>query len=210
MAKISTIKFDLKGVPYIINVNCNKHGQFSANIPKEVVEALRLDDSCIVSKTLSELEEVFQNHLKTYKSIQTKEELFIIVAYQARGAYNRKKDGGSLFFYNDENYRINISFDDISNAIGLDFKVAIKETIDGKEKWFETEKCEDNTYKKTRNGIYNSLIRRGKTIPFNQQALDTLEATQEKFRQLSEMLFNFIKKDEEEILLTLVNNKLLQ
>jgi len=125
--------------------------------------------------------------------------------------YTERKDGSALFYYNDDKYKIDVSFSDISNAIGLDFVIAIKETIDGKSEWFEAQKEEDGSYKKCdgRRKIRNSLLKRGKTIPFNQSALDTLNMAQEKFRQLSETLFNFINQDEEQIMLTLTNNRLL-
>lgn len=207
MAKVSEIKFNLKGIDYKVNVNCNSHGQFNANIPNEVAEALRISGE-LTNSNLSILKEEFQDCLRKYKTIQTNYETFIIVAYQARGKYIENKDGGYLFFYNDDRYKIDVTFSDITNAIGLDFKVAVKETIDGKSEWFEA-KFKDGAYIKGYAKIRNSLLKRGKVIRFDQNALDTLNLAQERFRALSEMMFNFINQDEEKILLTLTSQKLL-
>ena len=207
MAKVSEIKFSIKDVDYKVNVNCNSSGEFNANIPKEVAEALRISDK-LTNSNLGLLKKEFEDYLRKYKAIQTNYETFIIVAYQARGKYIENKDGGHLFFYNDDKYKIDVTFSDISNAIGLDFKVSVKETIDGKSEWFEGE-LKDGVYVKGYNKIRNSLLKRGKVIPFNQTALDTLNMAQERFRALSEILFNFINQDEEKILLTLANQKLL-
>lgn len=220
MAKISEIKFELKGVHYKVNVNCTSGGQFNANIPDEIAEALRIDKK-ITANTLNEILATFNKSLKLYKEAKTSQTLHILIAYQASGAYIERKDGGHLFYYDDKKYTIRTSFNEIENALGLDFKVAICEVIDGKEKWFEAKLGKDHShiqesqffqpdvYHKTTN-IYQNRLERFKIIPFSQTALDTLNSTQEKFRAISEMLFNFINQDEQQILSTLTNNKLLQ
>ena len=208
MAKVGVIKFKLKGVDEKANVNCNSSGQFSAKLPTEIAEALRINEE-LTSTKLTTLEVEFEDCIRKYESIKTTYETFIIVAYQARGKYIERKDGGHLFFYNDDKHKITVSFSEISNAVGLDFEVAIKETIDGKERWFETELGDDGAYTKTNTQIKSSLLKRGKAIPFNKAALDTLNAAQEQFRTLSEILFNFISQDESKILEILTNQKLL-
>ena len=173
MAKVSEIKFDIKGQNYKVNVNCNSSGQFNANIPKEVAEALRIRET-LTATTLAALEKEFEDCLLKYKTAQVTQETFIIVAYQARGKYIERKDGGHLFFYNDDKYNISVSFHAISNAVGLDFEVAIKETIDGKERWFKAKLDDSGNYTKGSSEITSSLLKRGKAIPFNKAALDTL------------------------------------
>jgi len=218
MAKVSEIKFDLKGQSLKINVNCTSGGQFNAKIPKDIAEALRIDER-ITANTLLELTDNFNEKLKKYKNIQTTEELFILVAYQARGRYTYRKDGSALFGWNNSIYKIDISFSEIDNALGLDFFVAIKQTIDGKDKWFKAKLgsefshiCKEYNYPTAYHKhmpITSYRLERFKIIPFNQKALDTLNSAQERFRELSEMLFNFISQDEEKILLTLTTQKLL-
>ncbi len=218
MAKIGEIKFDIKGVDYKVHVNCTSSGQFNANLPQEVADALRIDKK-ITSQTLSALEEDFAIKLKQYKESETKETLYILVSYSARGEYTRKKDDGYLFG-DGSKYNLKVNFNMPNNALSLDFIVAIKETVDGKDKWFKAMLGKDFSHIKRKESsqpdiyhrddeinFYN--LERYKKIPFNESALNTLQIAQEKLRMLSEMLFNFISQDEEQILLTLTNQKLL-
>lgn len=218
MAKVSEIKFSVKGIDYKVNVNCNSSGQFNANIPKEVAEALRID-ATLTSNTLVELNKIFDEKLKHYKTIETIESLHIWIAYQARGKYTYKTDGSILFSNLNNLYNIDVSFSEIDNAVGFDFFVAIKQVIDGKEKWFKAKLGSEFSWmcKKeySQPSIYHKQesigrrMERYKIIPFNETALNTLIIAQEKLRMVSEVLFNFINKDEKEILLTLTNQKLL-
>jgi len=218
MAKVSEIKFDVKGVSYKVNVNCTSNGQFNANIPKNVADALRISDK-ITASTLAELTKTFDEKLEHYKTIETTETLHILIMYRARGKYIEKKDGSFNFGHNDSLYSLNVSFSEIDNALGFDFIVAIKQTIDGKDKWFraklgkdcshiQKEYNEPNIYHKMQE-VYNHKLKNYKVIPFNEMALETLKIAEEKLRAASEMLYNFIKQDEEQILLTLTNQKLL-
>jgi hypothetical protein len=219
MAKISTIKIDIKGVEYNININVNSRGIFSCKLPIQVAQDLRIKEEH-TSLFLHELEKSIKGFIETYKNSVTTNELFILVAYQATGYYMQTKDGGYLFPSNDDKYRIQSSFNEVDNAIGLDFIVAIKETIDGKDVWYkaklgkhfshiqEKEYSEPNVYHKCTK-IYDHKMKRYKAIPFNEAALLTLQNTQEKFRTISEYLYKFITQDEENIMITLTSNKLL-
>lgn len=217
MAKVSEIKFNIKGEDFKINVNCNSSGNFNANIPDEVAKALRIDKK-LSSTTLSELESIFKAHLLKYKSLETFETLHILISYQAKGRYMERKDGSDMFGNRDEKHNINISFSEIKNAVGFDYWIAIKESIDGKDEWYSARLGKDFPHwDKEQNENPNKYfkyskmhqMKRFKIIPFDDIALETLKNAEEKLRQASEVLFNFISKDEEEILLTLTNNKLL-
>lgn len=219
MAKVSDLKFNLKGKDYSIPVNCNSSGQFNANIPLEVADALRIREK-ITAITLKDLSEDFFKKIAHFKTLETTEELFILVAYHARGKYTYKSDGSLLFGQSDEKHKIDISFAEIDNALGLDFTVAIKQTIDGKTKWFKAKLGKDyswfqkeeysqpNIYHKQEE-IWNPKLKRFKIIPFSETALQSLKFAEEKLRVVSEMLHKFISQDEESILLTLTNQKLL-
>ena len=219
MAKITDISFDINGVPYKINVNCTSSGQFTAKLPKHVAEALRMDET-LTAHTLTGLTSTFESSLKHYKTLQTTETLHILVSYHARGKYTYKKDGSVLFGQSERRYQIDISFSEISDAVGFDFMVAIKQVIDGKERWFRAylgsdfpafkeESYEPEKYHKS-SPIYPSRLERYKILPYSATALQTLETAQEKMRVLSESLFNFINQDEEVMFLTLNNQKLLE
>lgn len=217
MAKVSTIKCEVNGTPYTINVNCNSYGEFNANIPEFVATALRVE-SRLSANTLSELESKFNASLKQYKEAETKEELFIAISYRARGKYIEKPNGDHLFYHDNRKYGLRVDFNRPENALGLDFHVIIKETIDQKVKWHEAvlgsnvshilrdSYPEDNVWYKDKEFYH---VDDYKLIPFSEVALQSLENAQEKIRSISEFLFNFIEQDEEQILLTLTSQKLL-
>lgn len=216
MAKVSVIKTEIKGIEYNININVNSRGIFSCKIPQQVSDDLRIEIEH-TSFVLNELESKIKSFIDTYKNSVTTYEIFILVAYQACGDYIKNIDGGHLFYYNDDNYKIQTTFSEIDNAIGLDFKVAIKETIDGKDEWFIAKKNDDgeftmpckhtHSYRGVR--VSRSFLKRAKAIPFTNNALNTLLGVQEKFRALSELLFKFITKDNDEIVTILNTNRLL-
>lgn len=217
MAKISTIKFPFKGVELSVNVNCTSSGQFNANLPDEVAEALRIDKK-IKSATLSDLEKIFNDALKKYRESETKEELFILIAYHARGEFTKDSDGNYLFGGYSHKYDLKVNFDKPKNAIGLDFTVAIKQTVDNVPKWFKAklgsdcswlqkkEYSQPNVYHK-QGEIYH--VSEYKQIPFSEPALESLKNVSEKLRKASEILFHFIEQDEKQIEFILTKNKLL-
>jgi len=220
MPKVSEINITIKDTSYKIPVNCNSDGLFSANIPQEVAEALRIDEK-VKANTLSDLTADIDEKLNKYKEANTQETLHILISYHARGRYKEKKDGSVLFSDVNNVHSISISFSEIINAMGFDFMVAIKQVIDGKEKFFEAKlgsefmgnariQCaEPNIYHKY-TSISNHRMQRYKIIPFSEVALKTLQNGEEKIREASEMLYKFISQDEEQILLTLTNQKLLK
>lgn len=216
MAKVSEIKTDINGIYYKININVNSRGIFSCKIPKQMAEDLRIEMEH-TSYILHELETKIKTFITSYKNKVTTYELFILVAYHAKGKYIEDSKGGHMFYYNDEKYKIDVSFGDIDNAIGLDFVVAVKETIDGKDEWFKAQLNEEgeyivpckNTFSTKGIRITRNLLKRARIIPYSKKSFDTLLSVQNKFRSLSQLLFEFINKDENEIISILTNNKLL-
>lgn len=217
--KVSDIKFDLNGVSYKVNVNCSSSGEFTANLPENVAETLRLDKK-LKSNTLASLVKDFNDKIEAYKKAETSVELYILIAYQARGKYTYRKDGSVLFSHLNKKYYIENSFDTVNNAVGIDFTVAIKEIIDTKVKWFKAKLGKDFSHicreEQSQPDVYHKegeisefRIDRYKIIPFSETALNTLQAAEDKLRDLSEMLFNFIEQDEVKILETLSSQKLL-
>lgn len=219
MAKISTIKYTFQGKELIANVNVNSQGEFSCNIPEDIAKALNLRMK-ITSYNLGELESNFRNSLKRYKEAETKLELYILIRYHACGEYSCKSDG-SVLFGNNSIYQTKCSFSEFRNAVGIDYMVAFKKTVDGVVNWHKGISKRDrfesdanpyeyvNGYRIDNQKIFESKTDLYKKIPFNQDALNTIKSAQEQFRKLSETLFNFMEKDEEQILLALSNKKLL-
>lgn len=215
MAKITTIKYQINGVNYSTNVNCGVDGYFSATLPEEVAAAFNINKSLSYS-TLDLLQKSFDEEIKKYKNRVTNQELFILLRYGSSGRFADKEDGSSLFY---DKYGVSLSMTNSQSDILLfDFKVCIKENIDGNINWFETQLGHDFPFwEKEKTSIPDKYFKHGKCydenkykkIPFTIAALNTLKTAQEKIRILSEGLFNFIEQDEEQILLTLTNQKLL-
>lgn len=218
MAKVSELKFNLKDVDYKINVNCNSVGIFTVKLPFEVAEELKIHTK-IEDTSLAGLNHKFKYAFDAYKNRQTVETLHILISFHAKGDYTYRKNGSVLFSQQNDRHTIKVSFSEIKNAVGLDFTVAIKQTIDGKEFWFKallgkdfSHICKESNYPDLyhkRETISNGVLIRSKIIPFDQSALDTLLNAQEKFRQLSEVLYDFISQDEARILNQLNSQKLL-
>lgn len=217
MAKVSDFKFDIKGEQFCVHVNCNSSGTFNANVPAKVSEALRINEK-ISADTLAELSSKFYGALDKYKNSQITEELFILIAYYARGNYATNEKGLPLFGGYNHKYHLEVNFSRPKNAIGLDFMVAIKETIDGKEKWFEAKLGKTFAFFQKEEYSQPEIYHRHgtihnpnqyKIIPYSKEALESLQNAEEKIRSASEALYNFIEQDEKLIELTLTKTKLL-
>lgn len=215
MAKISELKYEIKGIKYNTAIKVGKQGFFNATLPDEVSAALNTNKK-LEYTTLSALENGFNDIIEKYKNSKTEQEIFIFIRYGASGHYACKNDGSYLFH---NKYGVSLSLTNSKSDILLfHFKVCIKETVDGCINWFETKLGKDfphwdteqrnNPTKYYKNGKCHDE-RNYKKILFSEIALDTLKVAQEKIRQASELLFNFIEQDEEQILLTLTNQKLL-
>lgn len=215
MAKIKDLKFEIKGQPYTVHVNCTSSGEFTANIPTFVADALHLNNR-LAKPNLRELEKTFFDAINQYKKAETTQELFLAIKYGACGRYNRRSDNDYPLFGNGTKYEIRISFSEI-DCLGFEFEVCIKETIDGKVNWFEAKLGKDFSHIQKEHSELEKYHKSGslyhldkwKMIPFSDKALETLTNGQEKIRQMSEMLFNFIEQDEKVIEQRLTNTKLL-
>ncbi len=217
MAKVSVLKFDLKGKDYQVNVNCNSDGMFSANLPEEVYKSLHLREK-ISHPTLTALETEFKAAIDRYKTAETSQELFIGIRYKSCGKYQQRKDGSYMFGGHGSKYRLDVSFGGDCSALGFDFKVLIKETIDQVDTWYKAMLGKDHPHwDKEQNENPDKYYKREefhdrgeyKMIPFSPAALESLQNASEKIRAASEMLFNFIEQDEQQLELTLTKQKLL-
>jgi hypothetical protein len=216
MAKIKDLKFEIKGEPHSVHVNCTSDGVFTANIPQFVASALHLNNK-LTAPTLKDLERIFFDAINRYKTAETTQELYIFIRYGACGIYKRKENGDYLFGDNGNNYNMRNHFDSC-DSLGFEFKVVIKETIDGKVNWFNARQGKDYAHfeedkqkdpnKYHKDGTCYS-VDKYKAIPFSEKAVETLTIGRERIRQISEMLFNFIEQDEKKIIETLTKQKLL-
>jgi hypothetical protein len=215
MAKIKDLKFEIKGEQHIVHVNCTSDGVFTANIPQFVASALHLNNK-LTAPTLKDLERIFYDAINKYKTAETSQELYIFIRYGSSGKYKQKENGDYLFGDNGNNYNMRNHFNDL-DALGFEFKVIIKETIDGKINWFNARQGKDyahfqeeqqNPDKYHKDGTCYS-VDKYKAIPFSEKAVETLTVGRERIRLISEMLFKFIEQDEKTIEQKLTNQKLL-
>lgn len=222
MAKVSTIKFEIKGMKYSLNVNCDSSGTFKVKLPQEVYEPLKLDKE-IRTTTLLLLEQEFKKAIERYLNAETTQEIMIAIWYGSAGNFNRKKDGGVLFY---DKYGIKLSFSSDDDSILLfQHEIVMKETIDGVVTYWKARKGKDfshisKEYKEpemwhkydftsSSGKLHDSDMKTCKLIPYSDAAFISLESAREKIRTVSEMLFNFIEQDVKQIETTLTKTKFL-
>lgn len=218
MAKVKDIKFNIKEQDFCVSVNVGKDGYFSAKFPEFVSQALNID-SRLSFNNLTDLEKEFNTQLLKYKTATTTEELFIGIRYGHSGDYAKKANGD---YMSHDKYGVSLGFSHgTSSILTFDYDVYVKESVDSNINWFRAKLGKDfpywdkeqtanpTKYYKDGNAVWSSKLKELKFIPFSETALQSLENAQEKIRSISEFLFNFIEQDEEQILLTLTNQKLL-
>lgn len=205
MAKISELKYELNGQQYKTPVNVGSDGMFKANVPAEIREKLNLRNEIRFSK-LSELEAEFYGAIKRFKEAATVHEIFIAIRYGASYKFSNGANGYPLWGGYGHKYTVEINHNEWVSGLVFDFKVVVKETIDGVITWYETEE-RGNVITQDQRKAYG--IDKWTKIPYNEVQLQTLKTAHENIRKLSEMLYKFIEQDEEQMKLTLSGGKLL-
>jgi len=201
MARVSKIKFEFLGETNEVPVNCGSSGVFTCKIPAQVASALQIHQD-LSAKTLSELEKEFFAALSTFKESTRSEEVLICIIYKASGSFQMRADGMPMFGGYRNKYCMEMSSWDYIDAVGFEYNVLIKETINAKFKYFEARKGESNAFNKDNddpNKWYKwsefSVKDGHKLIPYSEEAEATLKRAAETIRKMSEMLFDFIEKD---------------
>lgn len=205
MAKIKTIKLEVKDQQFNINVNCSSAGVFTANIPRTISDTLGIKSRLELS-TLGELEKEIYEAFHRYRDSTTTEELYIFIKYGAKGKFNQKADGYPLFGRDlQDKFAVDGSFVRHDNLLAFDYKVCMKRTVDGNVSWYETnfgykgfqaEEGEQKQYRKsTTMWSVDSYVK----IPYSQESIDTLDKIHEAIRVASETLFNFVSLEETDL-----------
>lgn len=222
MAKLKSFQFELMGEKLSVPVRVNVKGEFIADIPDLVSQALNIRKQLIRSK-LSELEIEFHAALQRYRDSTVTDELLIAISYKALGWYTRHADGSFMFGGYKHKYHLDINTWNAIDLLGFSFSVIIKRTRDGVTNYYNTDVIgQPNTILRPEfltithpASAYESSGRKFthsdncKMIPYSEIAYKTLTNAREKIRAASELLYNFIEQDEEQILLTLTNQNLL-
>jgi hypothetical protein len=204
MAKVSTLKFELKGINYEVPVNCGVSGIFKASLPKEVWLTLGIRNSELQFSKLSDLETEFFNHITRYREAKTTEVLLIKLRYKSKGIFCKTTEGYPLFL-RDKDFYLETQWDSVNNAIGFDFEVFFEVDTDGHKTRYKAVKgknlfipdktIDPEKYYKDGRSIDTSTG--WITIPYSDEAFNTLEIASRGLRNLSELLYNFISKDPE-------------
>lgn len=220
MAKVGTIEYTFEQQEFKTPVYVNSKGIFKVMLPPAVASALQIDKEQNAS-TLSDLHHVFFEALINYQNRVTTEDLLIAIQYAAHGEYTYKKNKESVLFGNNTSYELRFNSWNSISCLGFDFHVVIKETIDGKVKYYEAKKGKELRLKDKYTIQYEShpekffkycLFQERENhqfIPYSEMSHQVLLQAREQIRTLSELLFNFITQEPAQIESTLLNQKLL-
>ena len=217
MAKIDTLEFTINNENYKSNINVGKNGVFTCDLNWQVSKALGLDCNKQTAYSLGDLKTKIVPKYKEYLESKTLSETYILIQYACNGHFNNKKDGYPLFGTNHK-FDDRNGFSGQGDRLTFDFDVYIKESYStGTECWFTTQRgrgsvnhnesdlIDSNTWYKKQE-TYNV---KGVQIPFTIDAYNTLEKAREGIRGISEILFNFLNQDTEQISAQLSNGNLL-
>jgi len=212
MARIKTVKYRIHGILRDIGLNCRSNGEFTCKLPEEIKEAFDIHRDLSAS-TLQDLEKELAELIDRYRNAKTKSELMIGIQYKSGGRYNRDKDGKILHpeTWSDR-------FHDSGSSLTFDYEIFIMETVDTVVNWYHTRKGDpesifDDRKDEDPEKYYKSNKEHRKPeytmIPYTDEALTKLEQNTEVIRKTNEVIHQFIDQDENKIIETLLNQKLL-
>lgn len=199
MPKIKQLLFKIKGVAHKININCTSKGVFTANIPREVSDALGVEDQYRCSK-LETLEETIIKAFERYKNAQTSQTLHISIRYGASMKFRSDENG--VYVVGNE-FAISASWHEINNIMGFDFEVLICENVDGHESWHQARYGYEDVFDRPKEGEEKAWHKYGarhlsdkcKVIPYSENAVKNLEKIHEVIRKSSLKLHELINSD---------------
>ena len=215
MAKIDTLEFTINNENYKSNINVGKNGVFTCSLDWQVSKALGLYFNKQTAYSLGDLKTKIVPKYKEYLESKTISETYILIKYKSNGHFNMTKEGYS---FKNNKFDDRDGFSGQGDRLTFDFDVYIKESYStGTECWFtaqrgignvnrnESDLVDSNTWYKKQE-TYNV---KGVQIPFTIDAYNTLEKAREGIRGISEILFNFLNQDTEQISAQLRNGNLL-
>lgn len=219
MAKVDTIILNIEGKEYKYNVNVGKAGIFKCQLDWAVAEKLGLEKSTITSERKDDLTMQINKAYSAFIEATKVEEAFISIVYKSCADFSYNSEGIRMFPNSGNSHNLSISFDYGMPALAFKFTVYIRETLStGQVIWYDTKKggypflfeddqepLDPNKYYK--NGQRSSIG--GVLIPYSEQAMEKLEKAKEGIRNISEILFNFVSQDTEQIEALLLGGNLL-
>jgi hypothetical protein len=207
MAKIETLEFNIDGEVYKTNINVNKHGIFTMQLNWEVSDAIGLKAWQRGVQEASTLSGLTSEVLKKYNDYLTSlvvDEIFIGVEFKSGGKFHKHPDYSKSFTYRD-------------SLIQFDFDLYHKRTAStGTVRWNKVKATTDSESFGTilydgeyfsDMGTYHGTDR--KMIPYSKTSVATLEKARNGLDSIATILYEFIKKEPEEMSRLLSGGNLL-
>lgn len=220
MAKIDELKFEINGKEYKSNVNVRKSGAFVVKLDWTVAETLGLVSE-YVGDTKEEVVDPITIAYHNYLNSKKQYKLFIGIVFKVNGSFMKDSEGFNLFNpiganVNDREHYAKDAVWAVASQLHYGYKIYCKETHDsGNEVWYQVSEYDGrelHSWDKVIDGFllgHPTHSTEGKLIPYSKQSLETLAKAKEGLRAISEILFNFISQDEENIVKTLAGGNLL-
>ena len=134
MPKVKSIKFNIAGQDYDVNINVSaKTGLFTCRIPATAAALIGLPNE-INAKLLAEVEHTINLAVEKYKEATITYRKIIVVFLELGGDFANEEDGSPLLNQPEyHKFRSGSFSTPANNELALGFKICVVKSIDGKE-----------------------------------------------------------------------------
>lgn len=209
MPKVKSIKFNIAGQDYDVNINVSaKTGLFTCRIPATAAALIGLPNE-INAKLLAEVEHTINLAVEKYKEATITYRKIIVVFLELGGDFANEEDGSPLLNQPEyHKFRSGSFSTPANNELALGFKICVVKSIDGKETVYNT--CsvtqqtaeyvnETNSY----DGLFlkgiASSLNRGVVIPYTPEAYQTLCDIKAQVKRAANFLFRMLSMDADKV-----------
>lgn len=219
MAKVDSIELNIEGEKKSFNINVRKDGIFRCKLDKDTAHYLSLDPFERSANTLQELKDEIDKAYKIYCDNTEIEKIFIAIEFKASEPFNRDPEGNIIFRRGDKFYE-ELHFDNLP-TIGFRFRAYILHQRGGVDTWYTarkgtpsirfytSEECRDpypgKWYKYEKKYEKPS----GVIIDFSDKSYQALQKAEDGLTSISEILYNFLSQEPEQISSMLETGKYL-
>jgi len=218
MAKVDTIELNILGKDYTYNVNVGKEGIFRVRLDLLVAQTLGIE-SKIEFKTLDDLTSYIYTPYREFLEAKKEEKAIIWIDFKSSRSMCTDQKGFQLlplhskYVKSDFSDIPSIAFEfgliiEVSHSTGTTtyYKAKLgRELLDWEQKRKENFD-ENKVYKDSQ--TYS--VPGAKKIPFTIESYNTLIKARQGLRSISEILYNFIKQDEADIVKTLSEGNIMK
>ena len=218
MAKVDTIELNILGKDYTYNVNVGKEGIFRVRLDLLVAQTLGIE-SKVEFKTLDDLTSYIYTPYHEFLEAEKKETAYIWIDFKSSRSMCTDQNGFQLlplhskFAESGFSHIPSIAFDfglyiKVSHSTGTATYYRAKlgrELLD-----WEKKKKENFDELKVYKDSQTYSMPGAKRIPFTIESYNTLIKARQGLRSISEILYNFIKQDEADIVKTLSEGNIMK